>query len=123
MSGFPASATNPASPREGEVRQLQRRVTAVATRRSDPKRFIVRVIEILRPEFDAADQTRWMGPAHDAVLAELGRKARDRVLLALRVEAEHLVRVDAGRWRYLVGIEEGGPVPIATILEREERRW
>jgi hypothetical protein len=60
-----------------------------------------------------------MEVAHDAVLAELGREVGERLLLALQVEEERRVRVDAGRWRYSVGIDGDA----AAIVGREERQW
>jgi hypothetical protein len=104
-------------------RQLQRRLDAVATRRRERPRGFVRSIRVIHPDVEGIHQDRWLELAEDRVLAELRREPGQRLLLSLYVAAENRVHVDAGPWRYLVGIDEAGAEPVATILAREERRW
>lgn len=104
-------------------KQLQRRLHAVASHRREHPRGFIRSLHIVRPDRAHLHQDRWLDLAERCVLADVGREVGERLLLTLHVEADRRVHVDAGPWRYLVGIDEHGPESVATVLQREERRW
>lgn len=100
---------------------MQRRLRLIEHHRERHPHGFVRSLYIIRPDLDGAIQDAWFALAEDCVLADVG-PIGPRLLLALQAEGDRRVRVDAGGWRYLVGIGEGADPPV-SILEREPLRW
>jgi hypothetical protein len=101
--------------------QLHRRLTLIERHREDHPRGFIRSLHVIRPDLDGGFQSDWFDLAEDCVLEDIG-SIGPRLLLTLQAEDDRRVRVDAGGWRYLVGIGDGSE-PEVTILDREQLRW